>query len=620
MRGRITLTLICLAILGLAVWINRTESKIATVEWQTVVQIDDLKILRSPGSPAAYLLRVGQNSVLIDASQKLENLPFKPQKVLLTHHHRDTVDSVADYLKARIPVHAAPESEAWLMPEKVKDYWKKSIPLRDSRTSYFVVPEGIEGIEYALKSNHTIPFGDWTLNVIATPGHSRDHISFALDRKGRTGGPILFTGDAVSTNCALWTPFTTDWDHWTDAGLKPTAESVKRIAELKPSHLLPSRGLAISKRDEIDRWLSFCESSIREAGRLKSFERFVGDQAQDYDFLVEKEQIASGGDKSWSRISPHLWLTGNTYLLTSKEAKACLVVDPWGQRAVDQVAKLRKDEKLGPIEAVTFSHAHYDHFDGVYTLPFQGKYKIWTLDRVAEPLKEPYKYRAPFLDSRPIRFDRELADGDSMTWREYHFRFHHFPGQSEYTCAIETTIDGKRCLFTADNFFHIRQFSGSGGWMGLNRSFPSTYGASAKKVLRINPEWILAEHGGPYVFNQRDYEQRVAWCEATGKACDAVCFSNKHRIDWNPHRVRVEPIRVSARPGESITVKVFVDSNESLTTRFVGRGVIPDMEIKNALTIRIPETIPKGRQIFAISARDQSGAEVTDTFLAVDIE
>ena len=45
--------------------------------------------------------------------------------------------------------------------------------------------------------------------------------------------------------------------------------------------------------------------------------------------------------------------------------------------------------------------------------------------------------------------------------------------------------------------------------MGLNRSSPAVYGLSAKKVLDIAPEWVLAEHGGPYVFDAEDYRRRV---------------------------------------------------------------------------------------------------------------
>ena len=58
-----------------------------------------------------------------------------------------------------------------------------------------------------------------------------------------------------------------------------------------------------------------------------------------------------------------------------------------------------------------------------------------------------------------------------LTWREYRFRFHHLPGQSVFTMGVETVIDGKKCFFTADNFFHQDMFTGTGGWMGLNRAF-----------------------------------------------------------------------------------------------------------------------------------------------------
>ncbi|MBX3401604.1 MAG: MBL fold metallo-hydrolase [Gemmataceae bacterium] len=617
MRSRVLLPALCLALVGLAAWVGQSQTAKPESPWKTVFDADGLKVLRSPSSPASYLLQAGDESLLIDAPMPVGALPAKPGKVLLTHHHRDTVAAASTYVDKKIPVMAAQESAEWLKPDLVAKHWEKTIPLRDSRASYFVVPVGVDGIEYSLKQDAEIKLGEWTLTVIPTPGHSRDHVAFSLNKAGRKTGPLVFTGDAVSTICHLWTPFTTDWDHWTDAGLKPTADSVKRIADLKPSHLFPSRGELWAKPGE---FLAECERRISEAGRLKSFERFVGDQTQTYDFLVPKEQVGSGGDKPWSRVSPHLWLTGNTYVLTSKEANACLVVDPWGQRAVDQVAKLRKDENLGPIEAVTFSHAHYDHFDGVYTLPVKGDYKVWTLDRVAEPLKEPFKYRAPFLDVRPIAFDKEIKDGDSITWREYTFRFHHFPGQSEFTCAIETTIDGKRCLFTADNFFHVRQYSGSGGWMGLNRSFPSVYAKSADKVLKINPEWILAEHGGPYVFNRKDYVQRTIWGEQAGEICDKLCLSKNHRLDWNPHRVSVEPVLVKAKPGQAVKAKVRVEPGQKLAVTFDGRGVVPDQTLTDSLEFKLPETIAKGRHVFAVHARDASGAEVTDTFFAVDVE
>jgi glyoxylase-like metal-dependent hydrolase (beta-lactamase superfamily II) len=338
--------------------------------------------------------------------------------------------------------------------------------------------------------------------------------------------------------------------------------------------------------------------------------------------------VGSGGDKPWAKVSDSLWITGNTYVLKSKDSGGVLVLDPWGQRGVDQVARLRAAENLGPVELVMFSHAHYDHFDGVYTLPVKGDYKIWALEQVADPLKAPFKYRAPFLDERPIVFDRTFKEGESATWREYTFKFHHLPGQTHFTAGIETTIDGRRCLFTADNWFHYTQYSGSGGWMGLNRSFPSVYATSAKKVLDINPERVLAEHGGPYVFNREDYERRVWWGEVAAKACDKLCATDDHRRDWNPHVVSVEPVLVKAKAGEVVKVRT-ARCNPIVTVMLRGRGVFPDQKgewrerDKGSAgwiqwQVQLPADMKPGRHVFAISPLDVGG-EVADPFVAVDV-
>ncbi len=252
-------------------------------------------------------------------------------------------------------------------------------------------------------------------------------------------------------------------------------------------------------------------------------------------------------------------MTGNTYVIVSKD-NACLMLDPWEKRSADQFAKLQKDEQLGPLEVVTFSHAHFDHYDGIYHLPERNKFQVWTLDQVAAPLAQPFTLRAPFLDARPISFDRTPRSGQTVAWREYRFLFHHFPGQTEFTTGIETTIDGKKCFFTADNFFHQDMFSGSGGWMGLNRSFPGMYAASAQTVLDAAPDWVLAEHGGPFEFNAEDFRRRVRWGQESGRAADVLSPSGNHRHDWNPHHVHIEPVVCKAKAGEVVSATLVVEN------------------------------------------------------------
>jgi glyoxylase-like metal-dependent hydrolase (beta-lactamase superfamily II) len=626
--------LLCLAFVAGAAWLGVSGSadKQPADAWTEVAP----GVFRSPGWPAGYALIDGANALLIDAPHTADGLKAQGVKqidaVLLTHHHRDSCAAADRFLADRVPVRAAKASAEWLTPDNVRKFWQDSLPLRSSRTAYLVLPTGLEGVDCSLADGQTIDWHGWSIRVLATPGHARDHLSFSA-RKGKDGSLLLFCGNALAAPGKLWSPYTTDWDHWTDAGLKPTAESLRKLAELKPAVLLPAHGPVLAK-DATDA-LTRTAAAVEELAFLKSFERYTKQRlgkAPEYRFLA-KEQAESNGSKPWTQVSEHLFLTGNTYVLISKD-NAFLVVDPWDKRSADQVVKLKKDRNLGPLEVVLFSHAHYDHYDGIYHLPERDQFETWTLDKVATPIAEPFLLRAPFVDARPVKIDRRPKDGDTLTWREYRFRFHHLPGQSEFTMGVETVIDGKSCYFTADNWFHQDQFSGTGGWMGLNRSWPLPYAASAQKVLDAKPDWVLAEHGGPFEFNAEDFRRRVQWGKESARAADAVCLSGNHRKDWDPHRVHVEPLVQKAKPGALLKWTLIVANplagKEPLKVTLAGRGVFLDQTwdldvpggqtVRREFSFRLGDKVAPGRHLFALRALAGAEQDGSDAFLGVDVE
>src|SRR5262249_31422644 len=286
------------------------------------------------------------------------------------------------------------------------------------------------------------------------------------------------------------------------------------------------------------------------------------------------------------------------------------------------------------IEVVLCSHAHFDHYDGAYTLLDRDKPQVWTLEQVAGPIADPSWLRAPFLDARPLRIDRQFKEGETGRWREYTFKFHFLPGQTKFTMGVETTLPGlNKVLFTGDNWFHQDLYSGTGGWMGLNRSSPLDYAASAEKVVRIKPDWVLAEHGGAFEYSAGDSRRRIEWGRAGAKAADALSPSGNHRRDWSPHGVHFEPILQKAKASETIK-GVLVGHNplgrrEKWTVALEGRGLTPDQSweleapgggtVRRDVTLRLGDMLTAGRHVFALRVTGVAGPDPSDAFLAIDV-
>jgi glyoxylase-like metal-dependent hydrolase (beta-lactamase superfamily II) len=629
-RRRVSV-LLGVIVLGGAVWLaGQTGAGGKPAGWTEVLP----GVWRSPGRPAGYALVDGDRALVIDAACPPDGLEAKGirsfAEVLLTHHHRDGLVALPAYLKRTVRVRAPKASADYLNPDAVARYWRESLPLRNSRTAYLVLPEGIAGVEYTLDDKSEITFGDWVIRAVTTPGHSFDHTAY-LARKKSGGKSVLFAGDALAAPERLWSPYTTDWDHWTDAGLRPAVASLRKLAALGADLVLPAHGDAIAAGGKAA--LERTAAAVEVVAFLKSYERFTRDRRKDpprYAFLA-KEQPGSNGSLPWARLAKPLWFTGNTYVLASKDGP-CLVVDPWDPYSAKQIPKLQKDEKLGPVEVVLCSHAHFDHYDGAYALLERDRPEVWTLDQVAGPIADPFRLRAPFLDARPLKVARRFKDGETARWREYTLKFHFLPGQSLFTMGVETAIDGKRCLFTADNFFHHDLYSGTGGWMGLNRSGPDLYEQSARKVLEIAPEWVLAEHGSAMEFSAADFKRRVEWAKVSGAAADLLCVSGTHRHDWNPHHVRVEPVLQKGRPGEALTAELVVENvlakKRTLRVALQGRGQTPDQAwqvevgpgatVRRPLKLRLSESLLPGRHVFALEAREGDAVEPGDAFVAVE--
>lgn len=159
-----------------------------------------------------YLLDGGDELAVIDAGagmgvpqivENIRGLGFDPAQVghlLLTHAHGDHAGGAAKMAAAlgnpQVYMHkdCAPfltegdETAISLAPAKRVGLYPEDYHFEPCR------------VDVSLEDGDTIRVGDLVLNTVSTPGHSKGHISFLLERDGRTeffGGDLLFFGGKI---------------------------------------------------------------------------------------------------------------------------------------------------------------------------------------------------------------------------------------------------------------------------------------------------------------------------------------------------------------------------------------------------------------------------------------
>ena len=124
-----------------------------------------------------YVLIKNDGAVIIDAGSELVDVKKAVQgkkvlAVLITHCHFDHIWCIEDYIKEwDMPVYISQGAE-----EKFLDADKNCSNILRNRTMFNVKKEHIRYYEDKLK------IGDFDIDVIKTPGHSADSVSFLIEK------------------------------------------------------------------------------------------------------------------------------------------------------------------------------------------------------------------------------------------------------------------------------------------------------------------------------------------------------------------------------------------------------------------------------------------------------
>jgi glyoxylase-like metal-dependent hydrolase (beta-lactamase superfamily II) len=157
--------------------------------WLTVGPVqENTWIVRQPGSDRCLLIDPGDEPDTI--TQALEELGTTPAAILITHCHFDHVGAVAEMVRrTQAPVYC-PAGEVMIL-ENINDYVR--FPGFGPFESY--TPE------VTVKGGDQLQLAGFTIDVISTPGHSPDHVTYSIaaDRMAFSGD-VLFQGSVGRTD------------------------------------------------------------------------------------------------------------------------------------------------------------------------------------------------------------------------------------------------------------------------------------------------------------------------------------------------------------------------------------------------------------------------------------
>lgn len=145
-------------------------------------------LVRRPGASEAVIIDPGDEAPKLLAA--FEELGVTLAGILVTHTHFDHIGAVAD-------LHDATGAEVWCPAGEVEILRDPNAVMRWEGFGPF---RGYDP-EHLVKGGDVVSLAGFDFQVVSTPGHSPDHVTYALPDEGALfSGDVLFQGSVGRTD------------------------------------------------------------------------------------------------------------------------------------------------------------------------------------------------------------------------------------------------------------------------------------------------------------------------------------------------------------------------------------------------------------------------------------